>query len=107
LQVFSTFIQGQRVVLWCDSRVAVAILHSGRSRDPILHSIARNIYLLQAALDCDVEFSYIPGYLNTVVDLLSHWESTLSPTAALFAFLPTPPVWYSVPSGAMELDQYI
>jgi hypothetical protein len=85
----------------------VAILHSGRGRDHILHSIAHNIYLLQVALDCDVEFSHIPGRLNTVADLLSRWESTPSPTAALFALLPTPPIWCSVPSGAMDLDQYI
>jgi hypothetical protein len=85
----------------------VAILHFGHGRDPILHSIARNITILQAALDCDVEFSHIPGRLNTVTEILSCWESIPSPTATLFALHPTPPIWCSVPSGAMDLDQYI
>jgi hypothetical protein len=64
LQVFADFIKGQRVMIWCDSWVAVVILHSGRGHDPLLHSIACNIDLLQTTLDCDLAFSNILGRLN-------------------------------------------
>jgi hypothetical protein len=76
LQVFSAFIRERRVMVWCDSRVAVAILHFGQGRDPLLHTIARNIHLLQSTLDCDLAFSHVPGRLNTVADLLSCWETS-------------------------------
>jgi hypothetical protein len=104
LQVFSAFISGRRVMVWCDSRVAVAILHSGRGRDPLLHTIARNIHLLQTTLDCDLAFSHVPGRLNTVADLLSRWDTSAHPTASLFSLLNTAPVWCPVPASALVLD---
>jgi hypothetical protein len=76
LQVFSAFIRGRRVMIWCDSWVAVAILHSGSGCDPLLHSITHNIHLLQTTLDCDLAFSHVPGRLNTVADFLSRWDAS-------------------------------
>jgi hypothetical protein len=101
LQVFSDFFRWHRIMIWCDSQVVVAILHSGCGRDHTLHSIARNIHLLQATLDCDLEFSHIPGPHNTVADLLSRWDSTWRPTASLFSLLNSTPVW------ALSLDSTI
>jgi hypothetical protein len=91
-------------MVWCDLRVAVAILHSGRGRDPLLHTIARNIHLLQTTLDCDLAFSPVPGRLNTVADLLSRWDTSARPTASLFSLLNTAPVWCPVPASALVLD---
>jgi hypothetical protein len=71
LKVFSPFLSHQRVTLWCDSGVAVSVLQSGRGSDPVLHTIARNIWLLLSAIDCDVVFSHIPGRFNVLADLLS------------------------------------
>jgi hypothetical protein len=87
LQVFAEHIRGRCVRIWCDSQVAVAILHSGHGMDPILHAIARNILLLQAALDCDLDFAHIPSRLNKVADLLSRWDTTSNATSLLYAFL--------------------
>jgi hypothetical protein len=104
LQVFSAFISGRRVMVWCDSRVAVAILHSGHECDPLLHTIARNIHLLQSTLDCHLAFSHVPGRLNTVADLLSRWDTSAHPTASLFSVLNTALVWCPVPASALVLD---
>jgi hypothetical protein len=101
LQVFSAFIRGRRIMVWCDSRVALAI------RDPLLHSIARNIHLLLTTLDCDLAFSHVPGLLNTVADLLSRWDASTHPTASLFTRLNAAPVWCPVPADALELDYTI
>jgi hypothetical protein len=86
LRVFSSFLSHQRVTLWCDSRVAVSVLQLGRGSDPVLHTIARNIWLLLSSLDCDVVFSHIPGRFNVVADLLSRWDSRRCPTADLFLY---------------------
>jgi hypothetical protein len=71
LKVFSSFLSDQRVTVWCDSRLADSVLQSGHGLDPVLHTIARNIWFLLSSLDCDVLFSHIPGWLNVVADLLS------------------------------------
>jgi hypothetical protein len=104
LQVFAAHVRGRGVRIWCDSQVAVAILHSGRGMDPILHAIARNIWLLQAALDCDLDFAHIPGRLNRVADLLSRWDTTSNATSLLYALLNAVPVWCQVPSTCLDLD---
>jgi hypothetical protein len=70
LQVFSAHLRGQAITIWSDSQVAVSILQSGRGSDPVLHTISRNIWLLQAALECDLDFRHIPGRHNKVADLL-------------------------------------
>jgi hypothetical protein len=82
----------------------VAILHSGRGRDPLLHTIARNIHLLQTTLDCDIAFSHVPGRLTTVTDLLLRWDTSAHPTASLFSLLNTAPVWCPVPASALVID---
>jgi hypothetical protein len=106
LQVFSSFLSHQRVTVWCDSRIAVSVLQSGRGLDPILHTIARKIWLL-SSLDCDVVFSHIPGWLNGVADLLLRWDSRHCLTAELFSLLGMVPCWLRVPDEALQLDHNI
>jgi hypothetical protein len=84
IHTFSHFIKGKNVTIWCDSQVSVSILNSGRGRDQILHSIARNILITQAGLDCDLQFSHIRGKFNIVADLLSRYHSVINPVSALF-----------------------
>jgi hypothetical protein len=107
LQVFADLLQGRLLTIWCDSRVAVSVLQAGRGQDPVLHAIARNIWLFLSAIDCDVEFRHIPGSLNQVADLLSRWSSSSSPLAALFSLLNQVPRWFPVPPGALDLDYTI
>jgi hypothetical protein len=78
LHVFSSFIKG---VIWCDNRAAVSLFSSGRGVDPLLHSIARNLWLEQAVLDCELVFQHIIGADNNTADLLSTWFSDPNPTA--------------------------
>jgi hypothetical protein len=92
LKVFSSFLSHQRVTVWCDSRMAMSVLQSGRGSDPVLHTVARNIWLLLSSLDCYVVFSHIPGRLNVVADLLSRWDSRRCPTADLFSLLGMVPI---------------
>jgi hypothetical protein len=107
LQVFSHLVQGQLVTIWCDSRVVVSVLQASRGQDPILHAVARNIWLFLSAIDCDVEFRHVPGSLNRVADLLSLWSSTRRPLATLFFLLNQVPLWCQVPSAVLDLDYNI
>jgi hypothetical protein len=76
---------------------ASPILQSGRGSDSVLHTISRNIWLLQAALDCDLDFRHIPVHHNKVADLLSCWDAHPESEPLLASLLPSPPVWCPVP----------
>ena len=54
----------------------VAILKSGKTRDPLLATITRNIFMEAAQLDIFLKFSHISGVANTIADLLSRWQNT-------------------------------
>jgi hypothetical protein len=58
--------------VWCDNTAAVNILNSSRGSDPILNLISRNLWVLQASLDCNVQFMHISGKLNRNVAARGH-----------------------------------
>jgi hypothetical protein len=107
LRIFSSFVQGQQVQIWCDNSAAVNILNSGRGSDPLLQCIARNLWLCQAQLDCNLWYSHIKGQDNCVADLLSRWSVTRDPVAKLFKFMNQVPVWMPVDSQVLFLDHNI
>jgi hypothetical protein len=107
LRTFASLVQGHRVLVWCDNTVAVNILNSGRGSDPILNLISRNLWVLQASLDCDVQFMHISGKLNRVADILSRWDSFNNPYAVLYPVLNQVPVWCETPLDCFFLDQDI
>jgi hypothetical protein len=104
LRTFSKFIQGKNVTIWCDNQTAVNSLTSGRGADPVLHSIARNLWLIQAGSDCILNFSHIKGKLNVTADILSRFHTIKNPVASLFYSLNTVPVWLSPPPDALYLN---
>jgi hypothetical protein len=104
LRVFSSFIKGHKVVIWCDNKAAVSLFSSGRGIDPLLHSIARNLWLQQAVLDCELVFQHIRGADNKIADLLSRWDSHINPTAQLFFLLNGIPVWCNTDHSVLNID---
>jgi hypothetical protein len=107
LRIFSPFLHAHNVMVWCDNTVAVSILNSGRGTDPILQSIARNIWLFEALVDCNLSFSHVKGKLNNIVDLLSRSLLRSNPVAELFRMLNGIPIWFSPPSDVLHLDHNI
>jgi hypothetical protein len=104
---FAFILAGRAVTVWCDNQAAVNILCSGRGSDPVLHTVARNLWLLAASIDCDLQFSHIRGADNKVADLLSRWEDHSAPTAQLFQLLNDIPLWVSCPQDVWDLSQDI
>jgi hypothetical protein len=98
---------GRAVTVWCDNQAAVSILCSGRGSDPVLHSVAWNLWLLAANIDCDLQFSHISGADNKVADLLSRWDDHPAPTALLFQLFNDTPVWVRCPEDVWSLSQDI
>jgi hypothetical protein len=107
LRTFSKFIQGNHVTIWCDNQTAVSSLSLGRGADPVLHSISRNLWLIQAGSDCLIQFSHIKGKLNVTADILSRWHSLSNPVSALFYSFNNVPIWVKPPADALFLNQDI
>jgi hypothetical protein len=107
IRTFASFVAGRAVNIWCDNQAAVNLLNSGRGSDPLLHSIARNLWLLSAKLDCDLQFAHIRGSDNKVADLFSRWDDHPSPTASLFQLLNQVPIWMECSEEVWNLDPHI
>ena len=52
----------------------VEVLNTGRARDQMLATSARNIWLFTSMYDIDLVVTHIPGVTNVVADLLSRWQ---------------------------------
>jgi hypothetical protein len=107
IRFFAFILAGRTVTVWCDNQAAVSILCSSRGSVPVLHSVARNLWLLAVIIDCDLQFSHIRGADNKVADLLLRWDDQPAPTALLFQLLNDMPVWVRSPEDVWNLSQDI
>ena len=59
-----------------DNMAVVEVLNTGRARDLLLATSARNIWLLTSMYNIELVVSHIPGVTNVVADLLSRWQQS-------------------------------
>ena len=58
----------------CDNQAVVTILQSGKTRDPLLAAICRNISMETAKADIRLRTIHIPGKINIIADSLSRFH---------------------------------
>ena len=58
-------------MLHCDNQTVVMVINSGKTRDPKLAAITRNIAMLTATLNINLKTVHIPGKQNIVADAVS------------------------------------
>ena len=58
----------------CDNQAVVTILQSGKTRDPLLAAICRNISMETAKADIRLRTIHIPGKVNIIADSLSRFH---------------------------------
>ena len=73
LNLWKQKLQGRTIVIHCDNMAVVYSISSGRSWDPFLDSVTRNIWLLTATHDIVLTVLHIPGKKNIYADALSRW----------------------------------
>ena len=95
-----------RIQIHCDNMAVVQVLTSGGSRDSILATCARNIWLLSAMFNMTVNFSHIAGVQNTVADLLSRWTNSHQDFVALNVHV-SDPTWMNVHIDLTQLNYHI
>ena len=65
-----------RIEIKCDNLAVVQVLHDGKAKDPLLATIARNIWMLTSLFNIQFSVSHIAGQDNAIADLLSRWWVT-------------------------------
>jgi hypothetical protein len=59
LRVWASEFKNEVVRVWCDNAVAVTVLNLGRGCDPIMQSIARNVWMLTSVFDIKHDFQHV------------------------------------------------
>ena len=88
LKIWGDTWKDQVIDIKCDNMAVVEVLRSGRARDPILATCARNIWLLTAIFNIQLMVNHIPGVKNELADLLSRWQGTDHQILTLSSFIP-------------------
>ena len=76
LRVWKEAWRHKHVHFGVDTEAVVIIYNSGYTRDSLLVSFARNIWLISSIYDIKLTVSHIAGKKNKTADLLSRWEDT-------------------------------
>ena len=94
-KIWSAHWANKRISIKCDNQAVVQVLNSSRTRDPILATIMRNVWMLAAKFNINMSFVHVMGIHNPVGDLLSRWDGTPRAHTALGSLLPNFEVVYS------------
>ena len=106
LKIWGEIWQDQVIDIKCDIMAVVEVRRSGRARDPILATCARNIWLLTAIFNIPLMVNHIPGVENEVADLLSRWQGTDRQIHTLSSFIPDYQ-WIPVHLDHTSLNEYV
>ncbi len=103
LRLWASELRGTRVKICCDNFAVVSTLNSGRGRDENLLAMSRNIWLVAAQADIDLEVVHIMGRTNVVADLLSRWSAPTTNREALLTHVHNPK-WYKVTNNILIIS---
>ena len=95
LRIWGSAWAHKRILLRSDNMAVVSITRSGYTRDVHLASYIRNIWLLTATYDIQLDGIHISGKDNNVADLLSRWSDSQQNQQQLLSLVEHP-IWYKV-----------
>lgn len=104
LRLWSKHFSNKRILIQCDNLSSVILVNTGRSRDKLMLSIARNIWMTCAHNNIQLKASHIPGTENRTPDLLSRWDTTKSAEQKLHEQIRVPYKFVPVQDETFNLD---
>ena len=107
LRTWGDFWQHCTVSLFCDNLAVVQVVETSKTKDPFLAACIRNIWLITATLDINLEVSHIRGADNHIADLLSRLYSQKFVNNSLYADLQANYTWHKVPISHFSLNLHI
>ena len=87
----------------CDNEAVVSVVNTDATRDYVLGTMARNIWLETASRDIKLKLNHIAGKDNGCADLLSRWHLINNRDRILANFINTP-IWCKVSADHLCLN---
>ena len=78
------------VVIKCDNQAVVSVVNTSVTKDHILATMCRNIWLETATKDINLKLIHIPGKDNVCADLLSRWHLVSNNMQKLYQHIKCP-----------------
>ena len=103
LKIWGKFWRHSAITFFCDNMAVVQVVGSGRTRDKFLALCIRNIWLLAAQFDIELEVRHVEGKKNVIADALSRLYSDKPVNYEILQCL-THFIWEEVPLQAFDLD---
>ena len=76
LKVWADLWANKCIHIYCDNQAVVDVLTYGNTRDQVLSTCARNVWLTRAMFNISLIVSHIKGLDDGVADLISRWHFT-------------------------------
>ena len=76
---------GLRIQVFCDNEAVVAVINSGKTSDPFMGQILRNMWLSVSSHEFEIKAVHLPGATNRLPDYLSRWHLDSAKYSRLFA----------------------
>ena len=95
---------GSHILFFCDNAAVVQVVDTGKTRDPLLATCLRNIWMITAIHDIKISIKHIAGSNNIISDLLSRIYSEKKVNDELLNQLQRYYQWDRVPLEFFNLD---
>ena len=76
---------GLRIQVFCDNEAVVAVINSGKTSDPLMGTILRNMWLSVSSQEFEIKAVHLAGATNRLPDYLSRWHLDSAKYSRLFA----------------------
>ena len=103
LRIWGHMWANKSVVIKCDNQAVVSVVNTSVTKDHILATMCRNIWLETAMKDINLKLIHIPGKDNGCADLLSRWHLVRNNWQKLMQYIKNPQ-WCNVSAKHLCLN---
>ena len=107
LRTWGKFWCHSTISMFCDNFRVVFVVKTGKTNDPFLALCVRNIWLLTAFHDIDLQIHHVPGCHNILADALLRVYSNSTVDDKILQKLREQYIWEHVPSSYFDLDLHL
>ena len=73
-RIWGHLFKGQKIRIYCDNMAVVEVINSSKTKDEFLATCLRELWLVVAQNEFELQAVHLPGEENRVADWLSRWH---------------------------------